>query len=118
MAPPKTSFEQGKASSLPAYLLLRIFFAACITLGPLTLLLYAILGPSGRGSQAIIAANIAENATMNQLHLLFGVLASCLLGSWAWHGFRCDAQPGSEASPSSLPCQAGRLSPRSSPWMP
>jgi hypothetical protein len=58
---------------VPAYLLLRIFFSAGITLGPLTFLLYGILAPSGRGGQALIAANIAENATMNQLHLLFGV---------------------------------------------
>lgn len=79
MAQSKGPFEQRKASSLLADLLLRIFFAACITLGPLTFLLYAILGSSGMGGQAIIAANRAENATMNQLHLLFGVLASFLL---------------------------------------
>lgn len=79
MAQLKTWFEHEKASSVPAYLLLRIFFAACITLGPLTFLLYAILSPGGSGGQAVIAANIAENATMNQLHLLFGVLASFFL---------------------------------------
>ena len=36
MAQSKTLFEQRKASSLPTYLLLRIFFAACIGLDALT----------------------------------------------------------------------------------
>ena len=73
------SLESEKSSSLSPYLLLRIFFAACIILGPVTFFVYGILAPQGRGGQAIIAANIAENPLLNQLHLLFGVLASFFL---------------------------------------
>ena len=79
MAQSKTLFEQRKASSLPAYLLLRIFFAACIVLGPLTHFVYAIFDPTSSPGRVAIAANIAANATTNQLHLAFGVAASFLL---------------------------------------
>ena len=74
-----TFFEPQKSSSLSPSLLLRVFFAACIMLGPLTFFVYGILAPQGRGGQAIIAANMVESPLLNQLHLLFGVLASFLL---------------------------------------
>jgi hypothetical protein len=67
-------------SPLPAYLnLLRIVFAVSIALGPLAFLLYGLFEPAGTTGRVIIAANAAEDSTLNQFHLAFGVLASFLL---------------------------------------
>jgi hypothetical protein len=74
----------GRAAGgpVPAYLVLqRVFFAACIVLGPSAFLLYAVFDPAGssRSGGAVIAANAAASAGTNQLHLAFGVVASLLL---------------------------------------
>lgn len=79
-----TEYESGQALAepLPPYALVqRLFFAACIFLGPVTFLLYAVFNPAGsaRSVGDVIAANAAANAGVNGLHLLFGVLASFLL---------------------------------------
>lgn len=77
-----TQLIQEQATSLPAYRKLqRVFFAACMVLGPLMAILEVIFNPSigaGAGS-ATIAANAAANAAAIQLHLWFGVAGSFLM---------------------------------------
>ena len=65
-----TSFEPQKSSSLSPSLLLRVFFAACIMLGPLTFFVYGILAPQGRGGQDIIVVN--RQISWANLFQLFG----------------------------------------------
>lgn len=73
--------ESQNMATLPRYLKwLRWSFGICIGLGPLAFLAYAILNPAIRGTGSeVIAANIAANQLTNQLHLVFGVLASFML---------------------------------------
>lgn len=76
----KAPSEQGTGVPLPAYLkVLRLFEAACIALGPLAFLLYAIFDPTNRLGAASIAANAVANPLTNQAHLLFGILATLCL---------------------------------------
>lgn len=76
----KAPVDQGRSSPFPAYLRLQhIFFAICLILGPLFMMLEVVFNPSrsavGGDGQAIIAVNIAANPAMNLWHLLFGAFA-------------------------------------------
>lgn len=67
--------------SVPGYRRVQqIFLAAGMGLAPLTLIVYNVLSPLIRGDGAqMIAANLAVDATTNQLHLAFGVATGFLL---------------------------------------
>jgi len=76
----KTRPVQKKATSFPVYRKLQYtFFAACLILGPLFMILEVVFNPSrsaaGSTGSAVIAANIAANAGTNLWHLLFGMFA-------------------------------------------
>lgn len=70
-------------TAIPTYILFqRVFFAVCIVLTPLVAILYAILNPTALGAKTgkiALAVNTAANPTVNQVHLVLGIVLSFLL---------------------------------------
>jgi hypothetical protein len=80
----KTHHDYGSLASLPAYRTLQyVFFALCLILGPLLMILEVIFNPSrnavnGSGS-AVIAANMVASAGTYQLQVFIAVFELILL---------------------------------------